>query len=113
MAIKRCQGQFGFKLYGLCIMSNHVHYLLEPAAAGGFAQNHALAELVYSHVLLTTCMLNRTGHFWEKRYHSTGFPIDDKRRALNTCAIFMPTPRRPICSRAGFYDFSNYGTMIA
>jgi putative transposase len=24
-AIKRCQQKFGFKLYALCIMSNHVH----------------------------------------------------------------------------------------
>jgi putative transposase len=29
-AIQRCQEKYGFKLYGLCIMSNHVHYLLEP-----------------------------------------------------------------------------------
>jgi REP element-mobilizing transposase RayT len=25
------KGKYGFKLYALCIMSNHVHYLLEPA----------------------------------------------------------------------------------
>lgn len=43
-AIHKCQVKYGFKLYALCIMSNHVHYLLEPA------QNHALAELVYGHV---------------------------------------------------------------
>jgi len=30
-AIKKAQQKFQFKLYGLCIMSNHVHYLLEPA----------------------------------------------------------------------------------
>jgi putative transposase len=30
-ALRTCQSKYGFKLYGLCIMSNHVHYLLEPA----------------------------------------------------------------------------------
>jgi putative transposase len=30
-ALKTCQAKYGFKLYGLCIMSNHVHYLLAPA----------------------------------------------------------------------------------
>jgi len=29
-ALKKCQSKFNFKLYGLCIMSNHVHYLIEP-----------------------------------------------------------------------------------
>ncbi|MEH2456497.1 transposase [Nostoc sp.] len=29
-ALKKALGKFQFKLYGLCIMSNHVHYLLEP-----------------------------------------------------------------------------------
>ncbi|WP_072207784.1 transposase [Mastigocoleus testarum] len=30
-AIKKAQQKYGFKLYALCIMSNHVHSLLEPA----------------------------------------------------------------------------------
>ncbi|MEI1373329.1 transposase [Nostoc sp. UHCC 0926] len=29
-AIKKALDKFGFKLYALCIMSNHVRYLLEP-----------------------------------------------------------------------------------
>jgi hypothetical protein len=27
-------------------------------------------------------MLNRTGHFWKKRYHSTGFDKNDNQRAI-------------------------------
>jgi len=30
-AIKKALDKFKFKLYALCIMSNHVHYLIEPA----------------------------------------------------------------------------------
>ena len=29
-ALKKVLDKFCFKLYALCIMSNHVHYLLEP-----------------------------------------------------------------------------------
>ncbi len=29
-AINRCQQKHGFTLHALCIMSNHVHYLLAP-----------------------------------------------------------------------------------
>ena len=29
-AIERCKAKYGFRLYALCIMSNPVHYLIEP-----------------------------------------------------------------------------------
>lgn len=34
-SIQKCKDKFGFKLYALCIMSNHIHYLLEPAQPDG------------------------------------------------------------------------------
>jgi putative transposase len=30
-AIKKALDKYQFKLYALCIMSNHLHYLIEPA----------------------------------------------------------------------------------
>jgi len=30
-AINKALSKYKFKLYALCIMSNHVHYLIEPA----------------------------------------------------------------------------------
>lgn len=55
-------------------------------------------------------MLNRTGHFWEKRYHSTGFPIGDKRRALNTLRYIHANPKAANMQQGFFYDYSNYGS---
>ena len=54
-------------------------------------------------------MLNRTGHFWEKRYHSTGFANTDKRRALNTLRYIHANPKAAGIQPGFFYDFSNYG----
>ena len=42
-------------------------------------------------------MLNRTGHFWEKRYHSSGFPTTDKERALNTLRYIHANPKAAGC----------------
>lgn len=53
--------------------------------------------------------MNRTGHFWEKRYHSTGFPVSDKRRALNTLRYIHGNPKAAHMQQEFFYDFSNYG----
>ena len=107
-AIQKCQDKYGFKLYALCIMSNHVHYLLEPQ------QPEDLPKIMhwlnwYSAMCLNR-MLNRTGHFWEKRYHSTGFPLSDKRRALNTLRYIHANPKAAGMQQGFFYDYSNYGS---
>lgn len=65
-------------------MSNHIHYLLAPRNAWELPK--IMHWLNWYTAMCFNQMLGRTGHFWEKRYHSTSFPIDDFRRALNTVA---------------------------
>lgn len=107
-AIQKCQEKYGFKLYGLCIMSNHVHYLLEPKTP------EDLPRIMHWTNWYTAMgfnrMLNRSGHFWEKRYHSSGFPNTDKRRVLNTLRYIHANPKAANMQQGWFYDFSNYGT---
>lgn len=86
-AIKKCQQKYGFKLYALCIMSNHVHYLIEPAQADDIP--NIMHWLNWYTAMCFNRMLNRTGHFWEKRYHCTGFAANDTRRALNTIRYIL------------------------
>lgn len=63
-AIEKAVDKYGFKLYALCIMSNHVHYLIETA------QPEDLPKVM--HLLnwyTATCfnqMLSRTGHLLGK-----------------------------------------------
>lgn len=70
--LKKALAKFQFKLYALCLMSNHVHYLIEPA------QPQDLPKIMHWINWYTAMcfkrMLNRTGHFWEKRYHSRRLP---------------------------------------
>ncbi len=107
-AIKRCRDKFGFKLYALCIMSNHVHYLLEPQQPEDLPL--IMHWLNWYTAMCFNRLLNRTGHFWEKRYHSTGFAITDKRRALNTLRYIHANPKAANMQQGFFYDFSNYGS---
>lgn len=107
-AIQKCREKFGFKLYGLCIMSNHVHYLLEPQAPEDVP--NIMHWLNWYTAMCFNRLLNRTGHFWEKRYHSTSFPNSDKRRALNTLRYIHGNPKAASMQQGWFYDFSNYGT---
>lgn len=107
-AIAQCQQKYGFKLYGLCVMSNHVHYLLEPQAPDDLPR--MMHWLNWYSAMCFNRMLNRTGHFWEKRYHSTGFPVSDQRRALNTLRYIHANPKAAQMQQGFFYDFSNYGS---
>jgi len=107
-AMKKCQEKYGFKLYALCIMSNHVHYLLKPCQPEELP--NIMHWLNWYTAMCFNRMLNRTGHFWEKRYHSTGFPISDKCRALNTLRYIHANPKAANMQQGWFYDYSNYGS---
>ena len=107
-ALQVCRENYGFKLYGICLMSNHIHYLLEPARPEDLPK--IMHWLNWYSAMCFNRMLNRTGHFWEKRYHSTGFPNTDYRRALNTLRYIHANPKAANMQQGWFYDFSNYGT---
>lgn len=107
-ALKRYRDKYGFKLYGLCVMSNHVHYLLEPQQPKDLPK--IMHDLNWFTAMCFNRMLNRTGHFWEKRYHASGFAKDDHRRALNTLRYIHANPKAAAMQQGFFYDFSNYGT---
>lgn len=55
-------------------------------------------------------LLNRTGHFWEQRYHNAGIPNAHTRRALNTLRYIHANPKACGLRRGFLYDFSNYGS---
>ena len=90
-AIKRCQAKYDFQVNALCIMSNHIHYLLTPKQPEDLPK--IMHWLNWYTAMCFNRMLNRTGHFWEKRYHSTGFPVTDQRRALNTLRYIHANPK--------------------
>jgi putative transposase len=107
-AIRKALDKYGFKLYALCIMSNHVHYLIEPAQGSDLPK--IMHFLNWYTAMCFNRMLRRTGHFWEKRYFGEGFPASDRDRALNTLRYIHGNPKAAKMRSSFFYDFSNYGS---
>ncbi|MBE9145832.1 transposase [Planktothrix mougeotii] len=105
--LKKAIIKYDFKLYSLCIMSNHIHYLIEPQKTEDVPK--IMHYLNWYSAMCFNRMLKRTGHFWEKRYHSTSFPSSDQRRALNTLRYIHANPQSAGMQKGFFYDFSNYG----
>ncbi|MEB3232815.1 MAG: transposase, partial [Leptolyngbyaceae bacterium] len=83
-------------------------YLLEPAQPEDLPK--IMHWINWYSAMCFNRMLNRTGHFWEKRYHSSGFPNTDYRRVLNTLRYIHANPKAADMQSGFFYDFSNYGT---
>lgn len=105
--LKKAIEKYKFKLYSLCIMSNHIHYLIEPQKCSDIPQ--IMHYINWYSAMCFNRMLNRTGHFWEKRYHKTSFLSSDTRRALNTLRYIHANPKAAGMQEGFFYDFSNYG----
>ena len=106
-ALTKAINKFHFKLYGLCLMSNHVHYLIEPKTPESLPK--IMHWLNWYTAMCFNRMLNRSGHFWEKRYHSSGFESNDYPRTLNTLRYIHANPKAAGMQQGFFYDFSNYG----
>jgi len=107
VVLEKAQQKYRFRLYGVCLMANHLHLLLKPEDA---SQLPKLMHWVgwYSAMLLNR-LSGRCGHFWEARYYATAIAPEDHHRALNTLRYIHANPKAAGV-RKGFYDpFSNYG----
>ena len=90
--LNKAQQKFALKIYGLCLMANHLHLLLKPADA------KELPRLMHWFAWYSAMALNRLsgrcGHCWEARYFSTPIHPKDHRRELNTLRTIHVNPKR-------------------
>jgi len=79
--LKKAQQKFPVKVYGLCLMANHLHLLIKPTDAKD------LPRLMHWFAWYSAMGLNRLrwrcGHFWEAKYFSTPIHPKDHMRKLN------------------------------
>jgi len=84
----------GIKVYAWCLMTNHVHLLLEPgeefAALGRFMKRLAGRQTYYHNRLE-----GRAGTLWESRYKSS--PVDSNHYLLACIRYIELNPMRAWC----------------
>jgi len=106
-ALQRACEKYQFQLHAVCIMTNHMHYLLAPA------QPDELPVIMHGLNWYTArCfngMLKRTGHFGGNATTARGSPVTDRRRATNTSRCTHADPKVAGMTRGYFADFSHYG----
>jgi len=60
--------KYGVAVHGYCLMTNHVHLVLTPAAADGLAKAVGRTHFAYTHYLNKA--RERSGHLWQNRFYS-------------------------------------------
>jgi putative transposase len=96
----------GIKVYAYCLMTNHVHLLLQPGEAitelGRFMK--ALSARMTRHF---NRLEGRTGTLWESRYKSS--PVQTDQYLLACCRYIELNPvRAGMVEQPGAYRWSSY-----
>jgi putative transposase len=102
--------RLGVKVYAFCLMTNHVHLLLDPGETP-----EALAQLMKRVAARQTRYANRlqgrTGTLWESRYKSS--PVETERYLLACCRYIELNPvRAHIVAQPEDYLWSSYQDKI-
>ncbi|HNX90360.1 MAG TPA: transposase [Candidatus Omnitrophota bacterium] len=108
--LKRYKKRYRPKLYAYCLMTNHIHLLLDPvstASISKFMHGVCLSYAMYYNSKYGTC-----GHLWQNRYKS--FVIQNDQYLINVASYIEYNPiRAAICSRAEEYQWSSYKDRIS
>lgn len=68
VALREASLRYGIAVHAYVLMTNHVHLLVTPAAAG--AVSHMMQSLGRSYVTYVNAHYRRTGTLWEGRFKS-------------------------------------------
>ncbi|MCU7796535.1 MAG: transposase [Candidatus Thiodiazotropha sp. (ex Myrtea spinifera)] len=103
--LKEFKETFQVKVYAYCLMTNHIHLLLEPATRLGIGQ--LMKRLAGRQTRLRNRLENRRGTLWEGRYKSSVVDADEY---LMACVryIEMNPVRAGIVDKPHKYEWSSY-----
>lgn len=104
--LQQCRDTYALKIYAYCLMSNHVHLIVDP---GADAQHLSLLmkTLAGRHTRRMNRLLKKSGSFWEGRFHCS--PIESSRYLL-TCGRYVDQNpvRARVVSKPEDFAWSSY-----
>ena len=108
--LKEWKTNLGIKLYAWCLMSNHIHLVVEPGE-----DVHSISELMKRLAGRQTAYVNkqenRTGSLWEGRFKAS--PIQRDNYLLACCRYVEMNPvRANMVSGPGMYKWSSYRERV-
>jgi putative transposase len=104
-ALGQTQQRYPFRLYGYCLMINHFHLLLEPAA--GQSLSRILQSLTVAHTWHYHRDHGTLGHVWQGRFKSPVIQDDDHLLTVLRCVEANPR-RAGMVQDLAAYPWSSY-----
>jgi len=104
--LSKYKRQYKFKLYGWCLMNNHIHMVIE---SDNLSKVMHCINLSYAQYF--NFQYHSTGHFWQDRFKS--FVIEKDEYIFNCITYIEYNPvRAKIVSRPEDYRWSSYNARI-
>jgi len=104
--VKKYKEKVGFRLYGWCLMHNHVHMVLESDDI-----SKAMHGINLSYAQYFRHKYNGIGHFWQDRFKS--YAVQKDKYLINCITYIEYNPvRAKIVSRPEDYLWSSYNARI-
>lgn len=82
--LARYKRKFHFKLYGYCLMTNHIHLIIEPKVPKELPKIMHRLNLAYA--IWFSTKYERVGHIWQDRFKSM---VIQKDEYLLTCINYV------------------------
>jgi len=106
--LKHYKNKYYFRLYGYCLMPNHVHLIMEPkkpSTLGKIMQGLNLAYTIWFNK-----KYNKVGHLWQGRYKSN--LIQNDKYMLNCIEYVELNPIRSNIRKSPFdYSWSSWNEV--
>jgi len=105
--LQKWTGEFGVKVYGYCLMTNHVHFVLDPGSdLNSLAK--AMKRVSGRYTRRINRLHDRSGTLWESRYKSS--PIQTSEYMLACCRYVDLNPvSAGMVVHPGEYHWSSFG----
>lgn len=107
--LKKYKLKYHFKLYGYCLMNNHIHMIIDPI------QSHELSKVMQglnlSYSIWFNAKYDKIGHLWQDRFKSV---VIQKDEYLLTCINYIEANpvRGNIVKNPFDYSWSSYRERI-
>lgn len=106
---KDMQGLYKFRIYGYCLMDNHVHLLMDSNGADVSLIMH---DINYKYAVYYNKKYDRRGHVFFDRFKSE---IVDNEKYLITLSAYIHNNTKALpayCKRPQAYEFSSLGVYL-
>ena len=107
--IEKAKKKYDFSCFGFTIMDNHIHMIIFTPNE----DNISIIMQVINKNIATQCnkFLNRTGHFWGARFHST--LIESEEQLINTLVYLNLNPvKAGLVYDPKDWEWSSYNTYV-